>query len=408
MLAPTRCVWSLRARPAQPTCVRLHGSPSSLRGTAPGRPRGGRPFFATAGRPCGGRAALGRGAALGRSGVVALAAPPGPAHRPPKTGALRPSLRVSLRSGSRVAPRVARLCCPGPASGLWGSGGAGGCVGGGFSPAPLRPVASVRAGVPRGPALQPRSPTAAPQPPPGPARTTRGIPAAHRKRAQRVPTEPPVVGTACTNTTRGGESAPPEAAAPSGLLPCFPPRPCRPRWGLPGSARPPAWGLPPPSRLRRASPWCPAASAQSGLDFPRCLCYSVRARPVPLLRGLPSGYPWTASKPLDRKAGRFFYALLAALLPTENHRSAAQDVNRKTRPPPRRIAPSEQTPKSKPTPGPKLRERGKPPLQAKQKTKLDTKTSGRRLHRLPRPTQQNLCYFVAFTGSQEKAAVVPR
>ena len=179
--------------------------------------------------------------------------------------------------------------------------------------------------------------------------------------------------------------------------PLLPPRPCRPRWGLP-----------PPSRLRRASPWCPAASAQSGLDFPRCLCYSVRARPVPLLRGLPSGYPWTARKPLDRKAGRFFYALLAALLPTENHRSAAQHVNRKTRPPPRRIAPSEQTPKSKPTPGPKLRERGKPPLQAKQKTKLDTKTSGRRLHRLPRPTQQNLCYFVAFTGSQEKAAVAPR
>lgn len=190
--------------------------------------------------------------------------------------------------------------------------------------------------------------------------------------------------------------------------PLLPPRPCRPRWGLPGSAWPPAWGLPPPSRLRRASPWCPAASAQSGLDFPRCLCYSVHAWPVPLLRGLPSGYPWTARKPLDRKAGRFFYALLAALLPTKNHRSAAQDVNRKTRPPPRRIAPSEQTPKCQPTPGPKLRERGKPPLQAKQKTKLDTKTSGRRLHRLPRPTQQNLCYFVAFTGSQRKAAVAPR
>lgn len=166
--------------------------------------------------------------------------------------------------------------------------------------------------MPQGPALQPRSPTAAPQPPPGPARTTRGLPAAHRKRSQRVPTGPAVVGTACTNTTRGGESAPPKAAASSWLLPCFPPRPCRPRWGLSGSAWPPTWGLPPPSRLRRASPWCPAASFGPGLlRFPgltfRAACAILFMRgPFRSFGGCPLGIHGRQENRSTERPGGFF------------------------------------------------------------------------------------------------------
>ena len=68
--------------------------------------------------------------------------------------------------------------------------------------------------------------------------------------------------------------------------------------------------LPPrPPRVKAALRLAPLGLARFGLDIPSNQCYHVLARPVPLLRGLPSGYPWTAKKPLSRKAGRFFYAL---------------------------------------------------------------------------------------------------
>lgn len=80
-----------------------------------------------------------------------------------------------------------------------------------------------------------------------------------------------------------------------GVLPCFPP-PCRPRWGLPGARGLRPWGLPPP----RCAP--PLTSG--------CGCaIMVHAWPVPLLFG--AALDWVSmdgKRPLDRKAGRFFYA----------------------------------------------------------------------------------------------------
>jgi hypothetical protein len=75
----------------------------------------------------------------------------------------------------------------------------------------------------------------------------------------------------------------------SGLLlwlrgsPLLPPRPCCPRWGLSGGARPPALGALAPAL--RAPLFVAAASV--GLDFPARFGYICLARPVPLLRGLP-------------------------------------------------------------------------------------------------------------------------
>lgn len=384
---------------------------------APGRPRGGRPFFATAGRPCGGRAALGRGA----SPAAVWVAGPAP-------GAERAAPFAGLGGGSLP---------PGPLGSVVRAdgGGAPTCAGAeGARPGRFLFWAfpPLRAGISDGPhavrhaALSAWLGLACLRAPPCSLAALRR----HHSRRLGLLAQPAAYPLRIESNRSGCPPGPLLSELPArtqqreararrrklllrpGFSPAFPP-PLPPPLGALGERVASGLGAPAPVPPAAGLPMVSGcflrlwAAAFSGLDFPRCLCYSVHAWPVPLLRGLPSGYPWTARKPLDRKAGRFFYALLAALLPTENRRSAAQDVNRKTRPPPRRIAPSEQTPKCQPAPGPKLRERGKPPLQAKQKTKLDTKTSGRRLHRLPRPTQQNLCYFVAFITSQRKAAVPP-